>query len=275
MTRVLVTGGRGILGSHLVPRLQAEGVTVRVGSRQPAPADKPAALEWTQADMVETDDLAPAVAGVDVIIHAATNALNNSRVVEEEGTRRLLQAAAQAGVRHFVYVSIVGVEKIPYYYYQAKLAAEQVVEQGSVPWTILRAAQFHDLLDIAAHGLKRLPVWPLPLDMQVQPIDSGETATRLVELALAAPVGRAPDIAGPRVMRTGEVIRQWLRATGTRRPVIHLPLPGKVAAGFRRGYNTAPDRAYGKITWEQWLAQKYQTNAAQAGEARRQGHVRG
>ena len=275
MTRVLVTGGRGILGSQLVPRLQAEGVTVRVSSRRAAPADKPAALEWAQADLIETADLAPAVAGVDVIIHAATNAIKDSRAVEEEGTRRLLQAAAQAGVQHVVYVSIIGIEKIPYYYYQAKLAGEQVVKQGGIPWTILRAAQFHDLLDIAANGLKRLPLWPLPLDLQVQPIDSGETAARLVELALAEPAGRVPDIAGPRVMRLREVVRQWLRATGTRRPVIHLPLPGQVAAGFRKGYNTAPDHAYGKIPWEQWLAQKYQANPAQAGEARRQSHVRG
>ncbi len=143
MIRILVTGGSGVLGRQVVSRL-AESSTdaARVMSRQPRPAGVSAKMEWAQADLESGHGLREAVADVHTIIHAASNPLKRTHEVDVAGTRRLLAEARAAGAAHLLYVSIVGMEHVPYPYYRHKLAAEQLIAQGDVPWTILRATQF-------------------------------------------------------------------------------------------------------------------------------------
>lgn len=87
-----------------------------------------------------------AVASIDAIIHAASDS-RNAEAVDVEGTRRLVDAARARGVRHVVFISIVGIDQIPFAYYQKKLAAESIVMSGGVPYSVLRATQFHSLVD--------------------------------------------------------------------------------------------------------------------------------
>ena len=75
-----------------------------------------------------------------------------------EGTRQLLEAARAAGTPHLVDVSIVGVDRVPYRYYQAKLEAERLIQASELGWTILHATQFHQLVLLVAQGLARLPL---------------------------------------------------------------------------------------------------------------------
>jgi uncharacterized protein YbjT (DUF2867 family) len=96
-----------------------------------------------------------------------------------------------------VYVSIVGVDRIPYGYYRAKLATETVVEESGLPWTILRATQFHDLIRRIAGVLAKSPVVPVPAGVRFQPVDVHEVAARVVELATGTPAGRVDDMGGP------------------------------------------------------------------------------
>ena len=172
------------------------------------------------------------------------------------GTRRLIGAATSAGRPRFFYVSIVGVDRIPFGYYRAKLAAEKLVEESPLPWSILRAAQFHTLIDMFLSMLVRLPLAVLPTDFKFQPVDTGEVADCIVEHVAKEGTGRLPDVGGPEVRSLGDLAHAWLRARGRRAALIPLPLPGKTAGGFRRGYNCT-ENAYGKITWEQWLKRKY------------------
>src|SRR3990170_5638680 len=146
MPRVLITGGTGVLGRELVPRLAAAGYSVRVVSRRAAPAEG-APAEWARAQIATGEGLAEAVAGVDVIVHCASSPFRRTREVDVEGTRRLLERAREAGVAHFVYISIVGVDLIPLGYYKHKLAAERLIEESGVPYSILRAPQFFTLID--------------------------------------------------------------------------------------------------------------------------------
>ena len=259
MTRVLVTGGTGVLGRDLVRRLIGVGAghTVRVMSRQAAPPPELHGVEWSVASLRSGRGLREAVAGVDVIVHAATSPFRQTHAVDVDGTRRLLTHAAAANVKHFIYVSIVGIDQIPLGYYRSKLAAEGIVARGSVPWTILRATQFHSLLDRQLTLLARFPLSLLPTDFRFQPVDAGEVAARLAEVAIHSPTGRVPDLGGPRVHTMGELARIWLDVRGLRRRIFHLPLPGRVAEGFRRGFNTAPAHADGKITWEEWVRRRY------------------
>jgi uncharacterized protein YbjT (DUF2867 family) len=266
MTRVLVTGGTGELGSAVVRTLLERGdPAVRVMSRRDRQPADPAAIEWVRADLETGAGLAEAVAGVDVIVHAASGTgphpgeqsaaglWAHSEAVDVQGTRRLLECARDAGVRHVVYISIVGVDRVRYFYYRRKLAAEELLRESDLPWTILRATQFHSLIATALHALARWPVLPLPADFRFQPVAASEVAVRLCACAAAGPAGRVPDYGGPEIRTLGDLAAAWLRARGRERPIIRLPLPGRLAAVVREGALTSPDHRDGTITWEAWL----------------------
>ena len=155
---------------------------------------------------------------------------------------------------HLVFISIVGVDRNPYFpYYRMKLEVERIVERSPVPGTILRATQFHGFVLRITQFLERLPVMMMPKDFLLQPIDVGEVADRLVELALSKPVGHAPDIGGPEVRTAAELARAYFAAAGRRRRVVEVPLPGKTARAFREGAQLCPEERYGKIRWEEFL----------------------
>src|SRR5205814_10628822 len=122
--------------------------------------------------------------------------------------RSPVRAAAQARARHLVFISVVGADRVPlvsgvdramFGYFGSKLAAERVVAGSVLPWSTLRATQFYDLLLLVARAIARLPLIPVPAGFKFQPVDTGEVADRLAELALGAPAGLVPDLAGPKV----------------------------------------------------------------------------
>jgi uncharacterized protein YbjT (DUF2867 family) len=258
---ILVTGGRGSLGRRVVDRLRAAGREVRVLSRSGSPGT-------VRGDLSTGENLEAAVRGVDTIVHCATNPFK-ARQTDIEGTERLLQEAAQAGVSHVVFISIVGVDRNPYFpYYRVKLGAESVVERSPVPWTILRATQFHELVLGAGRFLDRLPaIMPVPRGFLLQPMDVGEAADRLVDLALSAPAGRVPDVGGPEVRTSAELARVYLGMAGRKKRLVELPLPGKAARAFREGAQICPDQAYGKIRWKEFLHETF--HRQRVGEAGR------
>jgi uncharacterized protein YbjT (DUF2867 family) len=256
---ILVTGGTGALGSLVVRRLRDASYAVRVLSRHCRTSDEEG-LTYVRGDLATGAGIEPAVARVALIVHCAGNATGN-----EQQTRTLVQAAARAEARHLVYISVVGADGIPVAsaidrviggYFASKLAAERVVAASGVPWTTLRATQFYDLLLLVARGLAKLPVVPVPAGFRFQPIDTGEVADRLVELALGAPAGLVPDMAGPRVYRAAALIRGYLQARGQHRPIVTIRLPGTAARVYAEGANLAPDRAVGRRTWEEFLAER-------------------
>jgi uncharacterized protein YbjT (DUF2867 family) len=264
MTKILITGATGELGGQLRPRLLAAGYDLRGASRRPVAGGQKldADVEWVQMDLVSGTGLAKAVEGVDCIVHAASAATPTKQThrVDVEGTARLLKTAQRAGVNHFFYISIVGVDRIPFSYYRYKMATERVITQANIPWSILRATQFHSLLDMFMHGLAKLPIMFVPTDFQIQLIDSGEVADEMVKVVAHGPAGRLPDLGGPQVQQWGELVRPWLACQPFSRRVWHLPILGRVGAGFRAGYNTVPERPFGTITWANWLEQRYGKN---------------
>jgi len=145
---VLVTGGTGALGRQVVKRLLDTGHRARILSRRQAEGTTG---DWVQGDLVTGAGLELAVKDVDAIVHAASDPLSPRKYEATDvlGTRRLLAMAREAGVRHVVYISIVGMEGIAYPYYRSKLAAEEVMRENIVPWSILRATQFHTLMDLS------------------------------------------------------------------------------------------------------------------------------
>jgi len=156
-----------------------------------------------------------------------------------------------------VYVSIVGVDEIPYSYYEQKHAVEQTVAESDIPSTIVRATQFHSFVADLLETASRLPVWPLPTGIRLQPIDVGEVADAIVDHATLDAAGRVPDIGGPEVRTVGDLARTYRDARGLRRPIVRLPIPGKTAAAFRAPGAICPDRTVGTVTWNEWVASTF------------------
>jgi uncharacterized protein YbjT (DUF2867 family) len=163
---------------------------------------------------------------------------------------------------------VSGVDRTMFGYFATKLAAERVVADSGVPWTTLRAAQFHDLLLIVARAMAKLPVVPVAAGFRFQPVETAEVAERLVELALGAPAGLVPDIAGPRVYSMKDLVRGYLKASGKHRLTVPVWIPGGAARAVRAGANLAPDRAVGHRTWEEFLAERVSRGAEAAGSRR-------
>jgi len=254
---ILVTGGTGTLGRLVVARLRYEGHAVRVLSRGVHVAE---GTEFVSGDLTTGEGVDAAVEGVEVIVHCAGSAKG-----DQVKAQHLVRAASAAGARHIVYISVVGADRIPmagaidramFGYFGSKFAAERVIAESGIPWTTLRATQFFDLTLLTAQAMAKLPLIPVPAGFRFQPIDAAEVADRLVELAVGAPAGLVPAIAGPRAYDMAELVRSYLRVAGKRRGIIRVPVPGKAAAAIRAGANLAPDRAVGRRTWEEFLADR-------------------
>jgi uncharacterized protein YbjT (DUF2867 family) len=241
VTTVLVTGGTGTLGVPTVERLRTGGHDVRVLSRSSGPG-------LVTGDLLTGEGIKAAVTGASTVLHLATGLRRKDVLIAQT----LLDAAAAAGVAHVVLISIVGIDRIPLGYYRDKVEIERLVTESAVPHTILRATQFHTLVDQIFTAQRRLPVLLAPA-FKVQPIAPEEVADRLVELASSAPVGRAPDIGGPVVRPLAELAREWAAARGLRRRVVPTRLPGRVFAGYRAGHNLVPGGAYGRMTFGEYL----------------------
>ncbi|MGE5133857.1 MAG: SDR family oxidoreductase [Gemmatimonadota bacterium] len=252
MSAILVTGGTGTLGRALVPRLAAAGHQVKVLSRRPRPADTDPE-RWATGDLKRNEGVPAAVTGTEVIVHCATSVTGGDTVA----TRNLITAAHQAGSPHLVYISIAGIDRVPFAYYKSKLATERLIAESGLPWTVLRATQFHDLILRLFTAQARLPLLAVPRGFRFQPVDTGEVAARLAELASGPPAGRRPDFGGPQVRPIGELARSYLRASGRRRALLPVPLPGAAAAEFRRGGILAPEHAAGRVTFEEFLASRF------------------
>jgi uncharacterized protein YbjT (DUF2867 family) len=245
--QILVTGGTGRLGRALVPRLLDTGHDVRVLTRRKR---EPAAHRWVVGDLRTRGGLTGAAIEADVIIHLATT---NGRG-DVPATDNLIEAAKAAGHPHLVYLSIVGIDNVALGYYRAKLACERRVEDSGLPWTILRVTQFHDLIVTMCDVQRLLPVTLMPSKVHFQPIDVTEVADQLVTFAAGPAANRVPDIGGPQVREAAELARSYLRAIGRRRPVWAVPLPGKAIRDYRAGHHLTPNRAAGRITFDDFLA---------------------
>jgi uncharacterized protein YbjT (DUF2867 family) len=275
MTRILVTGGTGRIGRPVVARLRDLGCDPQVLSHtREGEID---GVEYIRADLAVGEPaggtaggtawaaVREAVGGAEVIIHCA--GANNPRA-DQAITANLLRAVRET-VRehgrepHLVKISVVGADRVPvgrglskvmFGYFESMRETERAIEGSGLPWTILRATQFFDAVALVARVLARLPVIPVAAGVRFQPVDTGEVASRLVELALAVPSGLAPDFGGPVAYPMAELVAGYLHAVGKRRPLVPVRLPGTIGRVVRDGANL-PDQGatLGHRRWEEFL----------------------
>jgi len=243
MNSILVTGGTGKLGRPTVDLLREAGHDVRVLSRSEGPGR-------TVGDLANGAGLDGALTGIDTVLHLATTSRKDSGQ-----TKNLVDAAARAGVAHLIYISIVGVDKIPFPYYVDKLECERIIESSGLQYTILRATQFHEFVAMILRPQRRLPVTMVP-KLSVQPIAIEEVAARLVELAAASgPAGRVQDIGGPERLTGRELATIWNSAQGRSGAIWSLALPGRIFATYAAGHHMTPLPGYGKKTFGEYAAE--------------------
>ncbi len=223
--------------------LRERGHDVRVLSRSPGASTH-------RGDLSTGEGVACAAADAELILHAASDSRRAGRR-DLLQTLRLLEACAD--VRHLLYVSIVGIDAIPFRYYQRKLACEQAIQSSDIGHTILRATQFHELLARALQGTERLPVAPLPLRWRFQSVAASEVGARAVELLEGEPLGRAPDLGGPQVLSVREIVEAWREHRRRPRAIASVRWPGRIYRAFAEGHNTCPDHACGRRTWGQFV----------------------
>jgi len=252
---VLVTGGTGTLGRDVVMLLRQSGHRARILSRNPR-----GHVDAVQGDLKTGAGLSKALAGMDAIVHAAsaTREPTALRAIDVRGTRRLLELARDVNIGHFVYISIVGIEGVAYPYYRIKIAAETLVREDMVPWSILRATQFHSFMESTIRAFARLPgMLAIPFGWQFQPVESREVAQRVVDVVLDKPSGMLPDFGGPQVRDLKSIAESWLAARKERRRLMNLWLPFKASRQVAEGRLTCPDHKDGLVTFDQYLAEKY------------------
>ena len=259
-TKIMITGATGTLGRALVSALQDADADLRLLSRSEQPHNDDA--EWVRGDVSTGEGLAAAFKDVQTIVHCAGSAQGDG-----DKARHLVEAAESAGVEHLVHVSVVGADTIPivsrvdramFGYFAAKREAEEVIMNSRAPWTMLRPTQFHSFGVDQLDQLSKVPVvLPIFKGFSFQPVEVEDVAQRLSELSTADPAGLVAPIGGPEVYSFDQLARNYLAATGKRRMIMNLPIPGQAAAAFRAGANMVPDHATGAGTWEAYLSRRF------------------
>lgn len=243
---VLVTGAAGVLGRRVVEELARAGAKVRGTGRRPRPRDFPS--EWRSADLLTGDGLADTLAGIDVVVHGASNPYRPQD--DLDALDRLLPELRARSI-HLVFVSIAGIpEGESFAYYAMKLECERRLAGSDVSFTVARATQFHPFVDAI---LRRLRIGPFLLapNWTLQPVDLLHVAARLKDHALARTRGVAPEIHGPETLDFAALAAPWLAARGERK--WRIPVPGIGPLGALARVRRLSADAGGR-RWSEWVA---------------------
>lgn len=243
--KIAVAGGTGVVGTMVVEQLRARGHEPVVLSRSKG------------VDLLRETDLEDWLDGVEAIVDVTSTATLSADAATRfftTTTGNLLTAGYAAGVRHYVLLSIVGIDVVPLGYYVGKLAQEELVKDSKIPSTIVRATQFHEF---AAQMIDRSSFGPFVFvpPMKSAPIAAAEVAKVIADLAVGVPQGITPEVRGPREESVTEMTRALIRKRGSRQLVLKARIPGKAGKGMRNGslIPTAPG-TIGTLNFDAWLA---------------------
>ncbi|WP_298884722.1 NAD(P)H-binding protein [uncultured Bradyrhizobium sp.] len=263
MTVTLVTGGTGHLGRDIVERLVCGGHRVRLLARSPG---RRSDVEWAIGDLSTGAGVREALQDVDTVIHAATYSpiarrggvrpidfFKSPPTVDVEGTERLLSFCQQQSVRHFLHVSIVGLDDATLPYAKVKLAGERLVRASSLSWSVVRAMPFYYLLDKMLAGLAWLPVWPAPTTL-FNPVDTSDVADHVVTCAFDGVRGERAEIGGPEDLSLATLAGQYRDARGLHRRILPIALSEAKARGM--GF-VVSQGVRGRLSWADWLQYRY------------------
>lgn len=252
MKNVLVTGGTGLLGKEVVDQLLSINYGVTVLSSKKI-ATVPAGVQLVKGDLASNRGLQEATENADIIIHCASNP-KDTQSVDIKGTQNLLNAVNKDKTLHFIYISIINVDKSNYAYYQTKIRVEQMIAASGIPFSVLRTTQFHNyVLSILKTFDKKNGTLAIPDGMHFQSIEVKEAATLLVDLAQREPVGLVRGVGGPELLKFEEMVKTYLHVLSRTDELKVRPLQSEEYDRYRSENNTWPTNSYGRVTWEAFL----------------------
>ncbi len=244
--RITVVGATGLIGRQLVPLLGDSGHEVIPASRA------------SGTDLLTGDGLEDALAGADVVVDVSNSATPDDSAQEffERASANLSAAAARAGVGHYVVLSIVGTDVMAAQsgYIRGKLAQEHAAANAGIPWTVVRATQFHELAEPITESLIADDVVRAPMAL-IQPVDSGEVTAILARMAVGGPLNVVHQVGGPQKMSFADMARTVLRRRG--RPLDVIEDPSATYSGLAIDHTTlvtGDDAELGTTRLEDWLA---------------------
>ena len=215
--KIVVIGGTGLIGSRLVEILRESGHDVVPASPS------------TGINSVTGEGLAEALAGADVLVDIPNSpSFEDGPVLDffEKSTTNLVAEAERAAVDHHLVLSIVGADRMPDIgYMRAKVAQENIVKSGHVPFTIVRATQFFEFIPALIDGGSVGDTAHLS-PVLMQPIAAADVSEALAGIAEAAPVNGIVELAGPEPLRLDDLARRILAARGDARTVVTDPAAG-------------------------------------------------
>jgi len=246
--KIVVIGGSGLIGSHVVPKLREHG------------HDTIAASPDSGVNSVTGEGLEKVLKGASVVVDVSNApSWEDSAVMKffETSTRNLLSYGAAAGVRHHVALSVVGSERmLDSGYFRAKVAQENLIKSSSIPYSIIRATQFFEFVkgiaDFSTDGNKvRLP------SVLFQPMSADDVAAAVAQVAMGSPVNGMVEVGGPERARLEEFIRQALAAWKDPREIVVDP--HALYYGITISEKTlVPDKGarLGPTRFQAWLSQR-------------------
>jgi uncharacterized protein YbjT (DUF2867 family) len=246
--KIVVIGGSGLIGSKLVDKLRA-------GGHEPLAASPDSGV-----NVLTGEGLAEALAGAQVVVDVANApAWDDAAVLDffQTASSNLLTAETAAGVGHHVTLSVVGADRLAAEsgYMRAKIAQEELVKAGPVPYTIVRATQFFEFIGrIADSGTDGDTVRLSPA--LVQPEAADDVASTLADVAVGAPLNDTVELAGPEAFRLDELARRVLKARDDQRQVtadVHARYFG--AELDDRSLTPGDDARIAPTRFEDWLSQ--------------------
>jgi uncharacterized protein YbjT (DUF2867 family) len=257
--KIVVIGGTGLIGSKLVEKLRHAG-------HEPV-----AASPDTGVNTITGEGLAEVLECAEVVVDVANApAWDDAAVMDffQTSARNLLAAAGATGVRHHVALSVVGADRlIESGYMRAKIAQEETVKAGSVPYTILRATQFFEFLGRIADSSMNGESVHLP-PVFIQPEAADDVAATLAELAINEPANGIVELAGPEEFRLDELVRRLLEANNDARPVT-VDLHARYFGAELNYFSLTPEgnARIAPTHFEDWLSRStaLQTNPATQG----------
>ena len=252
----LITGGTGTLGKELISVFQQKSIPYSTASRT-----RPQRQEnWLNLDLETGAGINEAVEGKKIILHLASSTKKISKNNDLVGTQKLLQAAKKNNISHFIYISIVGIDKVPLSYYQLKLQAEKEIINSGIPYTILRATQFHDFADNMLHNLLKFPLAIIPKKIKLQPIETKIVAQQLFTITQGQPLRKTINLGGKEILELEAMVNSWLQSQRKSKILFGLPLIGRTLHALKNGGLTCNKKSHESIRWEEWLKKKYNSS---------------
>ena len=251
--RIVVLGGTGVVGRHVVALAIARGHDVESGSRH---TRSDLSVPQHRVDLRNGQGLDELLHRHDVVIDvtnvAAMRAASAIRAFEETAGH-VVTAATRARVARLVLLSIVGIDEVPLGYYRGKLAQEAAYRTAKVPVTVLRSTQFHEFPGQMLAAATRGPIAVLPRSM-IQPVAARDVASALLDAAEGPPVSRMPDLGGPEIHALPDLARRLLRSRNRSTRVLAPWLPGRSARLMSQGALLLREGRTSSQTFDQWLA---------------------